>query len=186
MAIDNALHVTCRAHDISRDSKLRRNVERSIAGGGRKADGTVKKGVRDRRDRDERIMWWADKAGVHRWDNIQIGRAGTWGLECVYNALSDVFYKLPVAGGGPEIYEDAVDHAAAIADQVLLRRPARFPSTRPALPWTDLDVGGYGPDHAAGLAQLLQKATGRACQPVQAPFVRDWHPDTRRNHGGDA
>jgi hypothetical protein len=145
IAIGNALHLTCIAHDICRDPKLRRKVEVSISGG-RQRDGTIKKGVRDRRDRDNRIMWWADKEGLDRWNNRQIVSAGNWALKCVFNSLWDVFFLPPGDGAGPEIYEGVVDDAAAIADRVLLRRPARFPSTCQPTPWTDWEVGGYGSD----------------------------------------
>jgi hypothetical protein len=160
MAIGNSLHLTCRAHDICRDPEVSRAAERSIAGGRRpiweslestdtggsvptewRVTGKVEKKLRNRRDRNERIMWWADRAGVDRWDNIQIGRAGIWGRECVLRSLSDVFVELP--DGGLGIYEHAVDDAAAIAGYALLRRPAHFPSTSPPEPWAGWDVGGY-------------------------------------------
>jgi Autographiviridae RNA polymerase len=87
-----------------------------------------------RREREIERMLTAAGFRVSEWSEHQLVEAGNWGMESVVAALPTV-YTLDKKGA-PVIFEDAVESASAISQQLLLRDPIYSPRRLPPQPWT--------------------------------------------------
>src|SRR5262249_42043203 len=76
------------------------------------------------------------------WSRDDIMHAGAWLEDCLVQAIHDVFaYR----DDNEElcIREAAIDSAAALAEQAMLRDPIFVASKHPPAPWTGFREGGY-------------------------------------------
>jgi DNA-directed RNA polymerase, mitochondrial len=81
---------------------------------------------------------------------------------CCWRGLPEVFGR---RRGVPFIHKSFEDFfALKLCAELARRDPVFLPSIEPLHPWTDWDVGGY-----------WNKST-----PISTTFVRDYHPDTKR------
>jgi hypothetical protein len=61
--------------------------------------------------------------------------AGNWALDCLYQALPDVFCAGPT--GLPSIRESAIEQAAAFTHALMMRHPVYMPMLKRPSPWSD-------------------------------------------------
>jgi hypothetical protein len=97
------------------------------------------------------------------WSHEEICRAGGWLVDCVVQALPEVFrYD---EDDMPEILPTAIDRAATIATKAMFRDPVLLACKRQPAPWRGFRTGGYWTEQTS----------------LSAPFVRGCDHKTERD-----